>query len=111
MAPPEDLKVDLNALRSDAAMWDDAADRITGPIQTIAQLHLAGGPDFSGLGERMGLHVSYGHVRNRMEQFMADAADYFESLADTLRKVANYHEELETGNAERFGQIERGMAD
>jgi len=67
MTSSEDIRTNAEALRGDAAIWDQVASDMDGPIQAIAGLTLNGANDVTGLGQRLGIDDSYEKARSEME--------------------------------------------
>jgi hypothetical protein len=102
------FEVEIAALRSDAKAWDQAAQDLSGPIDSIRPLTLNGADDVTGLGQRMGIDASYEKARSRMEQLMGQAVEYFGIIADALLAVAAEYERMEAEGVSRFEQQGRG---
>lgn len=96
------IEVAIEALRTDAKIWDQAADDLSDPTSAVGPLVLNGGNDVTGMGERMGIHTTYENTRTQMEDLLGQAADYFRELARTLLVVAADYEQRERERQEMF---------
>jgi hypothetical protein len=102
MTSSEDIQTNAQVLRDDAAIWDQAAVDMDGPIQAIAGLTLNGADDVTGLGSRLGIDTSYEKARSEMEAQFKQAVEYFGVMASAVREVADNYERQEAANAEGF---------
>lgn len=103
------LEVEINALKSDAKAWDQAATDMDGPIQGIAPLTLNGADDVMGLGERLGIDDSYEQARSKMAELMGQAIEYFGAMSTALTDVATNYEQMEQAGHARFSSQEGNL--
>ncbi len=103
-----DIGVAIEALRSDAKIWERAAEDLAGPTAAIGPLGLNGSPDVMMYGADIGIDTTYNESRSAIEDLLAKAAQYFQELADTLVSVAANYEMQEAEGASDFR--ERGNA-
>jgi uncharacterized protein YukE len=103
------FEVEINALKSDAKVWDKAASDMDGPIQAIRPLTLNGADDVTGLGQRMGIDTSYEKARSNMETQMTQAVEYFHSLSSALTDVATNYEQMEASGASNMQSQENSL--
>ena len=101
----EDFNVEVNALRSDAKVWDQAAQDLSGPIAATRPLTLEIN-DLTPVGDLRGLRTTYEEARHNMEQLMTQAAKYFDRIGDTLIAVAADYEGTEHTGVRRFERQE-----
>lgn len=93
------FEVEINALKSDAKAWDDAATALEAPKQGIAPLTLNGADDVMGLGERMGIDDSYEKARSGIETQLGQAMEYFGVMSTALTNVATEYEQMDAQQA------------
>lgn len=87
-----DVSVALEALRSDAVVWDKAADSLNGPRSAVEPLGLTP-VDVMCYAARRGLDRQYNDTRAKLQDLMGQAADNFRNVAAaTLRKAADTYE-------------------
>jgi uncharacterized protein YukE len=101
----KDFDVEVGALRSDAKVWDQAAQDLAGPIAAITPLTLEIN-DLTPLGEFWGLRATYEQARHNMEKLMTQAAKYFDRIGDTLVAVAADYEGTEQTGVRRYERQE-----
>src|SRR5699024_12257411 len=68
-----DLKVEKQALLSDANVWHQASGDLDEPAATIQPLTLNGADDVMGLGSRLGIDTTYERARTKMLQLIEQA--------------------------------------
>jgi len=96
------FEVEINALKSDAKVWDDAATALEAPKQAIAPLTLNGADDVMGLGERMGIDDSYEKARSGIENMCGQAMEYFGTMSTSLIAVAGEYEQMDVQQASGY---------
>jgi hypothetical protein len=94
------FEVEIRALRSDATLWDGAAEDLSQLAGAMKSFTLSGEDDLTLLGKQQGLDVSYENARSTMEKRIGEAARYFVDIADALIAVATTYEQMD---AERAG--------
>ncbi len=99
-----DVSVALEAMRSDAATWDAAADRVDGPRTAIDGLTLTGA-DLSMWAVDLGLDRTYDNARRTLESMLAQASDAFRTLGTSLRAAADTYEREDEANAHALNKI------
>jgi hypothetical protein len=104
-----DVRVALEAMRSDATAWATAADNLDGPRATIGGLVLTGA-DVSLWAVDRGLDQTYNDARLALEDMLTQATQAFRSLSETLDAAANTYEAEEEANTHAMNSIhtERG---
>lgn len=105
-----DLDVEVGALRSDAKVWDKAAEELSGPVAAITPLTLDLN-DLTPLGNRMGLRTTYEKARANVESLMEQAATYFDRIGTALIAVAAEYEGTEQTGVHRFQRHESELGD
>lgn len=104
-----DLSVEIQALRDDAKVWDQAAGDIAAPRQAVSGLTVDGGHDVTGMGARMGVDQTYEQARSKIEELLGQGQEYLGVLADRLVAVANDYQAREQGSASGFAQLDGQM--
>lgn len=103
MAPPSDLRVGVNALRSDAKIWDTHGDAIGTAAGNAGGLEMD--LDVAGmLGKYSGLIRRYEQARSNLITRFSEGSRYFDSIAETLMMVAAYYAKQEAETASTFNQ-------
>lgn len=105
-----DFDVEVGALRSDARVWDQAAQDLSGPVTAIEPLTLDLN-DLTPLGELMGLRTTYETARANVENLMGQAAKYFDVIGTALLAVAAEYEGTEQTGVRRFRSHESELGD
>lgn len=103
-----DIGVAIEALRSDAKIWERAAEELADPRAAIGPLGLTGSPDVMMYGADIGIDTTYNASKAAIEDLLFQAAGYFRELADTLVSVAADYERQEAEGMSDFR--ERGNA-
>lgn len=86
-----DISVALEALRSDARVWDQAADDLAGPRSAIDPLELT--PfDVMCFAAQAGLDRLYNETRVKLQDMIGQAAGNFHNVAGALRQAADTYE-------------------
>lgn len=103
-----DIGVAIEALKSDARIWERAAGDLADPRRAIGSLGLNGSPDVMMYGADIGIDTTYNESRAAIENLLVHAGRYFQELADTLLSVAARYEKQEAEGTSDFR--ERGNA-
>ncbi|WP_216212415.1 hypothetical protein [Amycolatopsis aidingensis] len=101
-----DLRVEKQALLSDAKAWHQAAEELSAPATSIEPLTLNGADDVMGMGSRMGIDANYEEARTRILELIAQATDYFDRLAGALVDVGQTYENNDQDYADRLSRLE-----
>ncbi|MEH0981888.1 hypothetical protein [Micromonospora sp. CPCC 205556] len=106
MPPPgeQKLKVSIEALRNDAAVWDDSGDVMRNAAQVAARLDLAA-LHFSYIGDKVGLVELYQQLQDRMIRLLGQGSETFETIATSLRNAADGYERDEADAVHRLNNI------
>ncbi|MDQ2588682.1 hypothetical protein [Saccharothrix yanglingensis] len=99
-----DISVALDAMRSDAAAWSAAAERLDGPRSAIGDLALTGA-DVSMWAVDRGLDRTYDDARATLEDMLAQATRAFRGLSESLHAAANTYEAEEEANRHAMNSI------
>ena len=92
-----DIEVALAAMRTDAGLWDSAADDIQGPTSALGGVTLTAA-DVSKWAADAGLDQMYEQARTQVETLLQQGAENFRAIAGTLRASADtYQREDEAG--------------
>jgi hypothetical protein len=94
----------LDAMRSDARMWNEMAGEMRAAAGVADRLDLTK-LHFSKLGDMLGMVDLYRGVQDRMIELMNQGADNFEATAAALTTAANGYEKDEQDNVHRFTGI------
>jgi hypothetical protein len=89
-----DVSVALDALRSDANVWDHAADSLAPPKAAIGELGLSANDVMSYAAAR-GLDRQYNYTRSVMQDMIDQAGNNFRKLSTALRDAAQLYEQNE----------------
>ncbi|WIX78150.1 hypothetical protein QRX50_43355 [Amycolatopsis carbonis] len=92
-----DVVVALEALRSDAAIWDHAADGLNPPKGAIDPLGLTPA-DVMSYAASHGFDRLYNQTSATMQDMINQAESNFRNLAGALRKAADLYERDEEQN-------------
>jgi|GEM_PF-5064294 len=106
-----DLKVEKQALLSDANVWHQASGDLDEPAATIQPLTLNGADDVMGLGSRLGIDTTYERARTKMLQLIEQANGYFDDLAGALINVGEEYERAESDFAEKLDRLKHELED
>lgn len=98
------LKVSIEALRKDAAVWDDSGDIMREAAQVAARLELAA-VHFSYIGDKVGLVELYQQLQDRLIRLMGQGSETFETVATSLRTAADGYERDEADAVHRLNKI------
>ncbi|CCH29152.1 type VII secretion target [Actinosynnema sp. NPDC047251] len=99
-----DIAVALEAMRSDAAAWESAADRVDGPRTAIDGFALTGA-DVSKWAVDAGLDRTYDDARRTMESLLAQASATFRLIGEQLRAAADTYEREDEANMHALNKI------
>ncbi|PKW18483.1 type VII secretion target [Saccharopolyspora spinosa] len=98
-SPPSqsEIKVALEALRSDATVWANAAGTVSDPKSAAENLKLDSA-QFSYIADKIGVTDGYREIQEKIAGLLAEAEQNFTSIADALRACADtYQREDEAG--------------
>ena len=96
--------VAADALRSDAARWRDAADRMNGPRHEVWAMALTK-KDMSYAADDHGMVTAYEGVCGRFERIIDQAEVAFNAMERKLLETAAEYERLEHETAHTMNQI------
>ncbi|MBV9846957.1 MAG: hypothetical protein JOZ47_18110 [Kutzneria sp.] len=97
----EQVSVALEALRSDAGIWDKAADDLHTVTSAISGLTLR--PEaLSVWAVEQGVDRTYGDARGKLEEILGQAADDFGQIAKALRTAADIYEREDEQNMHKL---------
>jgi len=92
-----DIEVALAAMRTDAGLWDGAADGMEGPSSALGGVTLTP-EDVSLWAAEAGLIQTYDEARTQVQTLLQQGADNFRAIAQALRASADtYQREDEAG--------------
>ncbi|MER5267187.1 hypothetical protein ABTZ99_34355 [Actinosynnema sp. NPDC002837] len=92
-----DISVALEAMRSDAALWVDAADNLDRPRSTIGDLVITDAEMSEWAADR-GLDRVYNDARLALEDMLTQAIEAFRGLGASLHAAANTYQSEEEAN-------------
>ncbi|RKN44318.1 hypothetical protein [Micromonospora endolithica] len=106
MPPPGEgkLRVSIEALRKDAAVWDDSGDIMRSAAQVAARLDLAA-LHFSYVGDKVGLVELYQQLQDRLIRLLSQGSETCETVATSLRNAADGYERDEADAVHRLNNI------
>lgn len=96
-----DLQTAVDALRSDANIWDKAGQELDTPRQAIGSLGLAPS-DVMMYGVDKGIDKTYATAQNALLNMLNQAAGNFHNLAGALRNAADMYDQTETDHQQRI---------
>jgi methylmalonyl-CoA mutase cobalamin-binding subunit len=99
-----DMKAAVAALRSDADIWDRAAEDLDAPMRAIGLLGLTG-HDVSMYGVDKGIDATYAGAQTALEDMLRQAAQNFYNLAGALRHAANMYDQTEADHQQRIERV------
>ena len=92
-----DIEVALAAMRTDAGLWDNAADGTEGQTSALGGVTLTP-EDVSMWAADAGLDQTYDKARTQVQTLLQQGADNFRAIAEALRASADtYEREDEAG--------------
>jgi hypothetical protein len=94
----------LDAMRKDAAVWQDMAGQMRDAAGVADRLDLSK-LHFSKLGDMLGMVDLYRDVQDRMVRLIQQGAANFDATAAALTTAANGYEKDEQDNVHRFTGI------
>ncbi|TCO57085.1 type VII secretion target [Actinocrispum wychmicini] len=107
MAPTQDeLKVALEAMRSDAGVWTHASDEMQASA-TAAQNVVLTADQFGWAAEQQGVVGAYQQVQQRMAHLLTGAQTEFDKVATSLRTAADWYEQNEQHTSNVMNQTGR----
>ncbi|MBB5152928.1 type VII secretion target [Saccharopolyspora phatthalungensis] len=89
--PGDGVDVALEALRSDASVWETAADSLSAPITALGPLKVTG-EEVSMWAVDRGLDDAFNDARAALEDMIRQAAEYFREIGADLRSAADQYE-------------------
>ena len=96
-----DIKTAVAALRSDADIWDGAANDLDSPRQAIGSLGLSA-RDVSMYGVDKGIDTTYTGAQDALLSRLQQAAQNFHDLAGALRHAADLYDPIEADHQQRI---------
>ncbi|MEV7548032.1 hypothetical protein AB0N89_00225 [Amycolatopsis sp. NPDC089917] len=106
MADNYDISLALDALRSDAGLWDAAADALAPPRAAIEPLSLTPREVMSYAAAK-GLDKQYNQARALIQDMIDQAGNNFRALSTSLRAAAEryaHDEDQRAGDIDRAGR-------
>jgi uncharacterized protein YukE len=91
---PETITGPIDAMRSDAAIWQDISEELDAAAAVADRLDLTA-VHFSAIADWAGLTDLYREVQDRMVRLMREGAEVHRKMADGLRWTADTFEEAE----------------
>jgi hypothetical protein len=93
MPPPDShqVRVALDALRSDAGKWEGVADTFGSAARQAGRLDLSA-LHFTYLGDKVGLVDTYHAIQDTFVTLLNEGATNFENMAVVLRRAADDYE-------------------
>lgn len=89
--PGNGIDVALEALRSDAGVWEAAADSLNAPLNALGPLNITGDEASIWAVDR-GLDKAFNDARRAVEDMIRQAAQYFGEIGADLRSSADQYE-------------------
>jgi hypothetical protein len=89
---PEQVTVAVQAMRTDAATWRDAAGKLTGAQHAGLPLALQEF-HFSFIGDKAGLTHVYAQLKDKITRLLGEGATELEALSQALTTAANQYEQ------------------
>lgn len=107
MAPTQDeLKVALEAMRSDAGVWTHASDEMQAAA-TAAQNVVLTDAQFGYIAGEQGVITAYQHVQQRIAHLLTGAQAEFDKIGSSLRTAADWYEQNEQHTSNVMNQTGR----
>ncbi|WP_290056068.1 hypothetical protein [Amycolatopsis solani] len=100
-----DVEVALEALRSDAATWDQAADNLNQARGIVAPLELTP-KDVMSYAAARGFNRRYNDMRAKLDHLLAQGSENFRGIAGSLLTGATIYEQAEADHANRLGNLD-----
>jgi hypothetical protein len=100
----DQVQAAVEALRGEAALWDDLAEQVLAMSTTAAYLDLTAF-HFSGLGHLVGVDGLYTDVQQRVAGLLVQAMNNFSSTALALNYAAEGYERDEQNAVHRMRNI------
>ncbi|QUH01354.1 hypothetical protein HUO13_11560 [Saccharopolyspora erythraea] len=85
------IAVELEALRSDAAVWKTAAEDLQVALDTAGSLGVTAA-DVSKWADDRGLDATFNAARDALAAMIHQAAEYFREIGDDLLEAADQYE-------------------
>jgi hypothetical protein len=105
MAPtPDQYKVALEALRSDAKQWTGCADDLAAAKSTADNLDLSA-LHFSYIADKLGVTQIYTDFQNKMVRLIGEGDTTCRSVAGALEKSAQTYEAEETAGVHKYNKV------
>lgn len=110
MTTPSSQRVEaaLEAIRSDAQLWSDAADQLSKMVITVQALRLEA-VDFSYIGDKVGLTDLYKRIQDKVTALTGEGMKNFESLSRALHECADEYERADDRGRHELGKIQERM--
>lgn len=89
--PGDGIGAALEALRSDAGVWEAAADSLNTPLNALVPLNVTG-EEVSIHAVDRGLDDAFNNARTTLEDMLRQAADYFREIGANLRSAADQYQ-------------------
>lgn len=100
----QQISAALAALRSDATVWEHAADSLNAPRSAAGDLHLTPA-DVSVFAADQGLDHTYDDACTKLQQVLAQASENFLNIAHALRESADTYQREDEQGLHRFKGI------
>lgn len=89
--PGEGIGADLKAMRSDAVVWEAAADSLNAPLNALSSLDTTA-YEVSMWAALRGMDRTLNDARDSLETIVRQAADYFREIGTDLRDAADQYQ-------------------
>ena len=96
-----DIDVALDALRSDAKVWDTASQGVSKPGSTVGELTLTGA-DVSMWAVDAGVDKTYDEARSAVQNLLTQAGENFHNIASALLSAADTYQREEEANQHKI---------
>jgi len=100
----QQVQAAMEAMRADAAMWQDMATEMRAAAQVAGRLDL-GRLQFSLIADGLGMTDLYQQVQERFGQLIGQGADTFEATAGALTTAAAGYDADERASVHRLKNI------
>jgi len=101
---PQQVQAAMEAMRADAAMWQDMAAEMRAAAQVADRLDL-GRLQFSLIADELGMTDLYQQVQERLVGLIGQGADTFEATASALTTAAAGYDADERASVHRMKNI------
>lgn len=92
MGNPEGIKAGLNAMRSDAKLWQTSAESLKQPKETLGSLELTA-QETSFFAEQSGLNKDFEELRVAVDNMIGQAMEYFTQISKDLTEAAQQYQD------------------